>query len=701
MKDFGFKEENSHSDRIMNIFHLFFFFFFSLHLQAALTDSLATAKDSIAYKVHLEGIVVTGENVIRKDGHVVYLPDKKQRKHASNSMDLLDNLMIPGLEINKFEAVVTYANNNVELYIDGRKASAQEIYYLRAKDIANVEYHDTPIGQYSNDYMAVNFITKQYKFGGYVQSEAMQTIGYGSGNLGLSAKFDRGKSSYTLMSGGSYSNYGNSLSKNTEIFNYPSGPVERASKQSDSKFEQYTGYLQFIHQHRKSNNMFQAVYSIVGNNTAKDKVWGEYSQSADDVDYSVDGNKFGLYPSVTLFDRMTFGKDKSLTVNLSTGYSYNEYNRNRKDALSLYFTEASEDKYTASLTMRYNARHSKGNWGAALRNYFVCYNSNYGGSYKSWSHFSSLNSMASVNYDMSLVRNVRMSAVGSVNMFHYSVHNYRRTTKVYPYSKLTFTYRKDNDLLSWNNIYTAGSLPISMLCNTSVVVDDKMDRQGNPELEVERQYYTQLLYSKTLQRFAITASAAYSHKWYFLVPVYLMDNSQRLNISYSDDARLHSIQARLNASYKVGQNLRLSASADFMRHIVYGARSAERSTLFCRLVAQWYLGDFALRGYVSSPQKALMASSVTFVDAPVNYGFSVMYRHDNLSLSLEAYRPFSHAWVNTKTSSELYSCNGSNLSVTSRDYIRLGVVYSLDFGRKTSREENKVSTNTNSTLLGS
>ena len=96
--------------------------------------------------VILNEVVVKGSSYVRKTDHVLVIPDKQQVKHAGTGYDLLYNLMIPSLEVNKRTGKVSTFGGEVALYINGEKAEYEEVQNLRPRDIKNIEYYDTPTG---------------------------------------------------------------------------------------------------------------------------------------------------------------------------------------------------------------------------------------------------------------------------------------------------------------------------------------------------------------------------------------------------------------------------------------------------------------------------------------------------------------------------------------------------------------------------
>ena len=56
------------------------------------------------------------------------------------------------------------------IYIDNRKADAKEADRLRPKDMVRVEYYDRPSASFPGEATVLNFITRKYDRGGYVDA---------------------------------------------------------------------------------------------------------------------------------------------------------------------------------------------------------------------------------------------------------------------------------------------------------------------------------------------------------------------------------------------------------------------------------------------------------------------------------------------------------------------------------------------------
>jgi len=177
----------------------------------------------------LKEVVVNASYLTREDNHISAIPTKEQRKHAVSGYDLLRNLMIPGISVNRS---VTTSAGTATLYIDGREVDFREVQSLRPKDIARVEYFDLPTGKYSKDAAAINFVLKTLNNGGYTQLDAMQGLGYLNGDYNLISKYVVGNKSINLWAGYSLENPKSMLDE-TESFNFEDAKWNRNNTYSN------------------------------------------------------------------------------------------------------------------------------------------------------------------------------------------------------------------------------------------------------------------------------------------------------------------------------------------------------------------------------------------------------------------------------------------------------------------------------------
>lgn len=187
-----------------------------LNKDCYLSDIVLTADNII-----LGEVVVKGTTFIRKKDHTLIIPDKQQLKHAYSGYDVLYNLMIPGVDVDPRSKSVSTSRGAVTLYINGVQADLREVQNLRPKDIEKVEYYDIPSGIYTGDIASINYITKEYKVGGYVTLDAEQNIGYTKGDYNIGAKIAHGNTNYTFFGGYNMAEHDGVQNQKNELLFFP------------------------------------------------------------------------------------------------------------------------------------------------------------------------------------------------------------------------------------------------------------------------------------------------------------------------------------------------------------------------------------------------------------------------------------------------------------------------------------------------
>lgn len=93
----------------------------------------------------LNEVVVTASTVINHDDHKVILPTSAQIKGSSNGFNLLQQLGLQHIQVDIARRTVTASGGGeVQLRINGVKATIQETVALRPEDILRIEHYEDP-----------------------------------------------------------------------------------------------------------------------------------------------------------------------------------------------------------------------------------------------------------------------------------------------------------------------------------------------------------------------------------------------------------------------------------------------------------------------------------------------------------------------------------------------------------------------------
>lgn len=171
----------------------------------------------------LNEIVIEAPKVIRKADMDVYHPSKSAVDNAKNGMQLLTNLMIPSLSVNDILGSVTSAGKAVQLRINGRAASIDQVRALLPETIKRVEWIDNPGLRYNGAESVLNIIVTNPTVGGSLQSMARPAVNQAWGFFFGDAKFNTGRSQWEVGANYKLTNKIKTHRDYTETFTYEDG----------------------------------------------------------------------------------------------------------------------------------------------------------------------------------------------------------------------------------------------------------------------------------------------------------------------------------------------------------------------------------------------------------------------------------------------------------------------------------------------
>ncbi len=316
-------------------------------------------RDSV--KTHkLEEIIVEASYLTREDDHILAIPTKEQRKHAVSGYDLLRNLMIPGISVNRTSGTVSTPAGTATIYIDGREADFREVQSLRPKDITSIEYYDIPSGKYAKDASAINFILKNPTNGGYTQIDALQGLGFLNGNLNIISKYVRGTKSLNLWTGYSVENPKLSVNER-ESFNFDNNILKREKSYSNADNKSREDYLQASISNRGNKYIWMLRGGLSWKND-RNNVDNGSTLSYWLTDAAFNGgenlqifscNK-SLRPSLYFYGLHTISDSRSLDYVIDAYYSRNDFDRLYNSGTSSYNSIVKENYYYTKINANYS-----------------------------------------------------------------------------------------------------------------------------------------------------------------------------------------------------------------------------------------------------------------------------------------------------------------------------------------------------------
>lgn len=222
----------------------------SISLSAA-ADETTEPTDSIKTQ-ELQEVVIQAPKVIRKPDMDVYHPSQSAVDNSKNGMQLLSNLMIPTLTVNDVMGTVTTAGQNVQVRINGREASIDQVRQLLPGTIKRVEWIDNPGLRYNGATAVLNFIVSNPSLGGSMMLYARPSLNQAWGFYQGALKLNHGRSQWGASLTYKLSNHMPGYREYQETFTKPDGTrFERTEKPDGGYLSNSFGGLQLDYSYIK------------------------------------------------------------------------------------------------------------------------------------------------------------------------------------------------------------------------------------------------------------------------------------------------------------------------------------------------------------------------------------------------------------------------------------------------------------------
>lgn len=152
-------------------------------------------QDSVKVE-ELQEVVIEAPRVIRKSDMDVYHPSRSAVEHSSNGMQLLNNLMIPTLTVSDALGKVQAAGQSVQIRINGRESTVDQVRALLPETIKRVEWIDNPGLRYGGAAYVLNIIVTNPSVGGSLQTVARPALNEAWGFYMADVKLNNGPSQW-------------------------------------------------------------------------------------------------------------------------------------------------------------------------------------------------------------------------------------------------------------------------------------------------------------------------------------------------------------------------------------------------------------------------------------------------------------------------------------------------------------------------
>ncbi len=304
-------------------------------LPMLLTTIVAAAQESsdTTSSRNLQEIVIQAPRVIRKADMDVYYPSQSAVNNSKNGVQLLNNLMIPSLTVIDALGTIQAAGESVQVRINGRQASIDQVRSLLPESIKRVEWMDNPGLRYNGANYVLNFIVSNPTVGGALQAEVEPALNAPWGFAWADLKLNSGRSQWKIGGNFRYTNRLKSHRDFSETFTFPDGESITRKEISRGGYMDNTNgraWIEYSYIKPDTTIFFAGIndYHTFRNRLHYDGIM-KYSNRQEDLLLSDQTGSNGNNPQFTAYLEQHFKHQQTLVVDFSTllyfGKSYSDY----------------------------------------------------------------------------------------------------------------------------------------------------------------------------------------------------------------------------------------------------------------------------------------------------------------------------------------------------------------------------------------
>ena len=676
----------------------------SLCIHVTYAQKPDTTKTFIQGK-ELGEVVVKSSYLTREGVHILAIPTKEQRKHAVTGYDLLSNLMIPGVSVERSTGSVTTPNGAATLYIDGREVDFREVQSLRPKDVSRVEYFDVPTGKYAKDAYAINIIMKPLNNGGYTQLDASQNVGYLHGDYNLISKFVTGTKSLNLWAGYSLENPKSSMDEN-ETFIFPDYQLNRLQHYNNADNRQTEEYVQASISNRGRKYIWMLRGGMAWNaskngvNNGMTEYWKTAATIKNGSILDINTKNKSYRPSVYFYGLHTFSNTKSLDYVFDGYYSRNDYDRLYNDDNVSFRSLVKEDYYYIKANANYSMAFSHRNrLTFSLYEFMRISDSEYIGTSAYNQNLHSSETILFADYSQRL-GSFFFDINPGLSFLTYRLEGMKSINHLTPRLQARATYRIDKVqqlqfMFALGNTYPR----INTINNVEQQIDPIIILKGNPNMDNSILLNPRLSHTLNLNKFALQTGVSYFYQNHSIISDYYIRGGHLIS-TFRDDCIYHRPSADMSITYKPSGSLNMKVSGQWIEHLVRGGAEHRNLSAFSgTAMINYYVRDFSFGASIASPTRDLIDSQIsrkTFW----RYQLSAMWNQGNWAIEANANNLFMMKNnIVDELSASYYSFKQIDQSRSYNQYANLKIVYSFDYGKKTSKSPDYKHQNSESAIL--
>lgn len=650
--------------------------------------------------IELKGVTVLGNNVIQKVDKMFIYPQTSQVNISSGSIDLLNVLNLPGMNVNTIEQTVKIEGQTPLYQINGRPQSKEQVLGLKPSDILRIEYSNAPSIRYMNQNVGgcINFVLKERTVGGnlYLNSFVSPMTGFLNGTVNIGVNYK--KSEFTILYNNNWRDYTKRWTDRCESYIGGNTPINRNSKGLYSPFGYLSQDINLGYTYQFNSKTMLSVMFMNGIGSQHTSINSDVSQvnAEQYTNYSRESRaKYnGYLPSLDVFFSKKLANNQSVEFNVVGTLINSDYKR--------YLTDRYEATSSTTINNVANYRCSLIAEGVYRRSFKylnlglgVRHNQNYTRNDYEDSSQEQTKMRSSDTYLYGELSGAvkKLTYNLGVGLKLYNVNDWSsQKTYARNLTTLNLLYPLTSRLkVSYRFQYSPTLPTLSQLSNVVQNYDALSQIKGNPSLKPYETVRNRFLFIYTLNKFRANLWLSYAKSFnpialytyydgnrYFVSEYQNQDYNKQMNTQL--DLSYSNLLNHFNINVSGGWN-RFSSAGTNYQHVLYN--------LYWQMSMQAYYKKLSLSFSYVRPQKSLSAEMITLSEN--NSSIMLMYRTGKFVFNAGVSYPFTKAWEFANTS--LSKANPFSERVYIKDngnMLLFGFSYQLNCGKSFKKDKKNI-----------
>lgn len=696
------KASNNLSIRMLYTIAILFAYIFAIqttYAQPHGADSLkAVAQEDSTVRTHtLQDVVVEGDMMVKGDDHVSYLPTKMQINAANNGANLLFNMMIPQIDVDRLTGAIKCVDGKaIGLYIDERKATEEEIRQIRPKDVLRVEYYDHVSPKFPNDDKVLNYVLKKYDHGGYVDLRTSTRMLYTGGEYEAQASLDYKRMNVTMLAGIRRDKDKGAGTTEENTYGFSPSFVETNSPVGQlSENNTYYGALRTMYTDRKKTTAY--FYCGLGwmkspNNYENTSVTYSPNLYANASAYTTTYSKY-VSPFAMAFHQIKFDEHKTLTSYAIYRYVDNTYNRNYTEGTNINIQNGAEEKgHNVNAMIHYNASFGKHTFTVWLNELYQNSEANY---------------INSSNPHQQLIDNFMM--LGPVYIYKpkdwfsfmartglcwqvKKIEGSGTRSELFPNMYgLALINLNEHSSLSIDGSVASATSNMAIENNTDQQINQYEIMRGNPELKVVKFRASRIHYNLAVKNLNFETFVNYEGNTDVIKSLYFKENNEKMIHTFLSDGKYHSLSYGINATARIlNKSLQLKGNVSHDWQKVVGMNETSSDRINYGFSAAYFIGGFSFTGVYKSRRKYTEMTAIRY-DEPYDYSLTASWGHKGLFIEVGCKNIFERSGYQSEQADfDIYKYWKKTVYDKYSRSVYINLSYNFDFGRKVEHERMEV-----------